>query len=166
MSNADIGQQIEELYGFNISTSSISIITDKINEDVLAWQNRPLEPCYVIVWFDAIVFKVRENSRVVNKAVYLAVGLKTDGKKEVLGLWIGKNESSAFWMSVLTDMKARGIEDILITVTDNLNGFTDTIHNIFPQATTQICVVHQIRNSSRYVVWKDKRAFLADTKLI
>ena len=166
MSNSDIEEQIRELYNFNISTSTISRITDKITEDVIAWRNRPLEATYLIVWMDGIVFKVRENSKVINKTIYIAVGLRTDGKKEVLGLWLGKNESSAFWMSVLTDIKARGTQDILITATDNLNGFTDTIKTIFPNSTTQICVVHQIRNSCRYVVWKDKKEFTRDMKQI
>ena len=166
MSNSDIEEQISEVYGFDVSTSTISRITDRISNDIVAWQNRPLEPVYLIVWMDGIVFKVRENSKVVNKTIYIAVGLRRDGKKEVLGLWLGKNESAAFWMSVLTDMKARGVEDILITATDNLNGFTDTIKNVFPQSKTQICVVHQIRNACRYVVWKDKKAFTRDMKLI
>ncbi len=163
---ADIEEQIAELYDFNISTSTISKITDKINGDIVAWQNRPLESLYLIVWMDGIVFKVRENSRIINKTIYLAVGLKTDGKKEVLGMWLGKNESSSFWMGVLTDMKARGVEDILITSTDNLNGFTQTIKSVFPQTGTQICVVHQIRNACKYVVWKDRRAFAKDMKKI
>ncbi len=166
MSNSDIEEQIREVYSFEVSTTTISRITDKITNDIVAWQNRPLEPVYLIVWMDGIVFKVRENSKVINKTIYIAVGLRRDGKKEVLGLWLGKNESAAFWMSVLTDMKARGVEDLLITATDNLNGFTDTIKNVFPLATTQICVVHQIRNASRYVVWKDKKAFAKDMKLI
>lgn len=166
MSNSDIEEQIRELYNFDISTSTISRITDRISEDIVAWQNRPLEPVYLIVWMDGIVFKVRENSKVVNKTVYIAVGLRRDGRKEILGLWLGKNESSAFWMSVLTDIKARGVEDILITATDNLNGFTNTIRTIFPESVTQICVVHQIRNACRYVVWKDKKAFTADMKHI
>jgi transposase-like protein len=166
MSNSDIEEQLHELYGFNVSTSTISMVTDKISGDILAWQNRPLESVYLIVWMDAVVFKVRENSRVVNKAIYLAVGLREDGKKEVLGMWLGKNESSAFWMSVLTDLKTRGVEDILITVTDNLNGFTDTIKNVFPLSETQICVVHQIRNSTKYVVWKEKKEFTSDMKHI
>ncbi|MDM1140063.1 IS256 family transposase, partial [Empedobacter sp. R132-2] len=119
-----------------------------------------------IVWMDGIVFKVREGSKVINKTIYIAVGLKRDGRKEVLGLWLGKNESSSFWMSVLTDMKARGTEDILITATDNLNGFTDTIRTVFPESKTQICVVHQIRNACKYVVWKDKKQFTADMKEI
>ena len=166
MSNSDIEEQIREVYDFEVSTSTISRITDKITNDIVAWQNRPLDPVYLIVWMDGIVFKVRENSKVINKTIYIAVGLRKDGKKEVLGLWLGKNESAAFWMSVLTDIRARGVEDLLITATDNLNGFTDTIKNVFPEATTQICVVHQIRNACRYVVWKDKKAFTKDMKLI
>lgn len=166
MSNSDIEEQIREVYDFDVSTSTISRITDKVSGDIIAWQNRPLEPVYLIVWMDGIVFKVRENSKVINKTIYIAVGLRRDGKKEVLGLWLGKNESAAFWMSVLTDIRARGTEDILITATDNLNGFTDTIKNVFPESKTQICVVHQIRNSCRYVVWKDKRAFTGDMKHI
>ncbi len=166
MSNSDIEAQLNELYGFNVSTSTISIVTDKITNDIIAWQNRPLESIYLVVWMDAIVFKVRENSRVVNKAIYLAVGLRKDGLKEVMGMWLGKNESAAFWMSVLTDIRARGVNDILITVTDNLNGFTDTIKSIFPKSDRQICVIHQIRNSAKYVVWKDKREFLKDMKHI
>lgn len=113
-----------------------------------------------------IVFKVREQGKVINKTVYLAVGLNKEGRKELLGIWLRKNESSSFWMGVLTDLKARGIEDMLVTVTDNLNGFTDTIKNVFPQSNTQICVVHQIRNSARYVVWKDKKAFTSNMKNI
>ena len=166
MSNQDIEEQIRELYDINVSTSTISRITDTIAEDIVAWRNRPLDPVYLIVWMDGISFKVRENSKVVNKTVYIAVGLKTNGMKEVLGLWLGKNESSAFWMSVLTDLKARGVEDILITATDNLNGFTDTIRASFPESVTQICVVHQIRNTCRYVVWKDKKEFTKDMKEI
>jgi transposase-like protein len=166
MSNSDIEEQIREVYGFDISPSTISRITDSISNDIVAWQNRPLDPVYLIVWMDGIVFKVRENSKVINKTIYIAVGLNKDGKKEVLGLWLGKNESAAFWMSVLTDLRARGVEDILITATDNLNGFTDTIRSVFPESKTQICIVHQIRNTSRYVVWKDKKAFTKDMKQI
>ena len=166
MSNSDIEEQLKELYDFNVSTSTISIVTDKVTNDIVAWQNRPLESTYLVVWMDAIVFKVRENSRVVKKAIYLAVGLRGDGFKDVLGMWLGKNESAAFWMSVLTDLRTRGVNDILITVTDNLNGFTDTIKNVFPDSDTQICVVHQIRNSTKYVVWKDKKDFTKDMKHI
>jgi putative transposase len=164
MSNSDIEEQIREVYDFDVSTSTISRITDRIASDIVAWQNRPLEPVYLIVWMDGIVFKVRENSKVINKTIYIAVGLRNDGLKEVLGLWLGKNESAAFWLSVLTDLKARGVGDILITATDNLHGFTEAIGNVFPESNRQICVVHQIRNSSKYVTWKDRKEFSADMR--
>ena len=164
MSLSDIQEQISDLYDFDISSSAISRITDRITGDIVAWQNRPLEPIYLIVWMDGIVFKVRENSKVINKTIYIAVGLKRDGKKEVLGLWLGKNESAAFWMGVLTDMKARGVEDLFITATDNLNGFTDAIKSVFPGSVTQICVVHQIRNACKYVSWKERKEFSRDMK--
>ncbi|MHA8065035.1 IS256 family transposase [Aquirufa sp. ROCK2-A2] len=166
MSVSDIEQEIKEIYQFELSTSAISRVTERIVEDSIAWQNRPLDAVYLVVWMDGIVFKVRENSKVVNKTVYLAIGLNRDGRKEVLGMWLGKNESSSFWMGVLTDLRARGVEDILITATDNLNGFTQTIRAVFPESQTQICVVHQIRNACRYVVWKDKKEFSRDMKHI
>jgi transposase-like protein len=166
MSVHDIEEQIREVYNFDISSSTISRITERVTADIIAWQNRVLDSTYLIVWMDGIVFKVRQDSKVINKTMYIAIGLRTDGLKEVLGLWLGKNESASFWMNVLTDMKARGVKDILITVTDNLNGFTDTIKTVFPKSTTQICVVHQIRNAAKYVVWKDKKEFAADMKNI
>ena len=166
MSVSDIGAQISELYNFDISTSAISRITERIAQDVTIWQNRPLESVYCIVWMDGIVFKVRENSKVIDKTIYLAIGLRTDGKKEVLGLWLGTNESASFWLSVLTDLKARGVEDILITATDNQKGFTEAIQSVFPLSTKQICIVHQIRNACRFVVWKDRKAFTTDMKRI
>jgi transposase-like protein len=166
MSAHDIEEQIREVYNFDISSSTISRITERVTADIIAWQNRVLDSTYLIVWMDGIVFKVRQDSKVINKTMYIAIGLRTDGLKEVLGLWLGKNESASFWMNVLTDMKARGVKDILITVTDNLNGFTDTIKTVFPKSTTQICVVHQIRNAAKYVVWKDKKEFAADMKNI
>ena len=166
MSVSDIEEQIREVYDFDVSTSTISRITSAVASEVIAWQNRPLDKLYLIVWMDGIVFKVREGSKVINKTIYLAIGLNIEGKKEILGMWLGKNESSSFWMSVLTDLKARGVEDILITVTDNLNGFTQTIRSVFPESQTQICVVHQIRNACKYVVWKDRKQFTADMKHI
>ena len=166
MSVSDIEQEIKEIYQFELSTSAISRVTERIVEDSIAWQNRPLDAVYLVVWMDGIVFKVRENSKVVNKTVYLAIGLNREGRKEVLGMWLGKNESSSFWMGVLTDLKARGVEDILITAPDNLNGFTQTIRAVFPVSQTQICVVHQIRNACRYVVWKDKKEFSRDMRQI
>lgn len=166
MSVSDIQEHVKDIYNFDVSSSTVSRITSRIAEDITAWQNRPLENAYLIVWMDGIVFKVRENSKVINKTVYIAVGLRIDGYKEVLGMWLGKNETSAYWLSVLTDLKSRGVQDILITATDNLNGFTSTIRSVFPESSTQICVVHQIRNSMRYVVWKDKKEFAKDLKEI
>ncbi len=166
MSVSDIEEQIRELYNIELSTSAISRITERVSQDITLWQNRPLESVYCIVWMDGIVFKVRESSRVIDKTIYIAIGLRTDGKKEVLGLWLGKNESAAFWLSVLTDLRSRGVQDILITATDNLKGFTDAIRSVFPESTKQICIVHQIRNACRYVVWKDRKAFTADMKEI
>ena len=166
LSVADIEEELYELYGYRLSTSAISVITNRVSQEVTEWQNRPLDSVYCVVWMDGIVFKVRTNGKVINRTVYLAVGLSKNGYKELLGMWLGENESSAFWQGVLTDLKARGVEDILITVTDNLNGFTQAIKNVFPMADTQICVVHQIRNSSRYVVWKDKKEFTSDMKHI
>lgn len=166
MSVSDIEDELRDIYKITFSTSFISIITNKVTQAASEWQNRTLERLYMVVWMDGIVFKVRESGKVINKTVYLCVGLNNRGYKEVLGMWIGKAVSSSFWMSVLTDLKARGVEDILITVTDNLNGFTETIRAVFPQSTTQICVVHQIRNSCRYVVWKDLKEFTSDMKEI
>ena len=166
MSVSDIESEMKEIYDISLSSSSISTITNKINQTAIEWQNRPLDSQYLIVWMDGIVFKVRDNGKVVNKTVYLCIGLNKLGHKEVLGMWVGASESSSFWMSVLTDLQARGVEDILITCTDNLNGFTDTIRTVFPNSTTQICVVHQIRNSCRYVVCKDRKEFTSDMKNI
>ncbi len=164
MSVSDIEQQVRDIYDFDISTSAISRITERVTQDAVIWQNRPMESVYCVVWMDGIVFKVRENSRVIDKTFYIAIGLRTDGKKEVLGIWLSKNESASFWMSVLTDLKARGVQDILITATDNLKGFTEVIGNVFAESTKQICIVHQIRNACRFVAWKARKAFAADMK--
>lgn len=164
MSVRDIELQIKDIYGYSISDATISNITAKVQSHITEWQNRPLSSVYFVVWMDGIVFKVRQNGKVINKTIYLAVGLNPEGFKEVLGMWLGESESASFWMSVLTDLRARGVEDMLITSTDNLKGFTEAITSIFPQSITQICVVHQIRNASRYVVWKDKKEFAADLK--
>ena len=163
---SDIEEQVRDLYGFDVSTSTISRITEAISNEVIAWQNRPLEEQYLVVWMDGIVFKVREGSKVINKTIYLAIGLNKEGFKEVLGMWLGKNESASFWMTVLTDLKARGVQDIFITATDNLNGFTETINAVFPESKTQICIVHQIRNACKYVSYKDRKDFTADMKHI
>ena len=166
MSVSDIEEQINDVYDIAVSSSTISRITDRIIQDVTRWQNRPLDPVYAVVWMDGIVFKVKEDSRIIDKTIYIAIGLNIEGRKEVLGMWLGKNESASFWLTVLTDLKVRGVKDILITATDNLKGFTDAIRNVFPQATKQICVVHQIRNSCKYVGWKERKPFSADMKEI
>ena len=165
MSVSDIEEKMREIYEIELSTSAISIITNKVTQAAQEWQP-PFDSVYLIVWMDGIVFKVRDNGKIINKTVYLCVRLKQNGLKEILGMWVGKSESSSFWMGVLTDLKARGVQDILITCTDNLKGFTDTIRTVFPQSSTQICVLHQIRNSCKYVVYKDKKEFTADMKNI
>lgn len=130
------------------------------------WQARPLEPVYFTCWMDGIQFKIRHNGKVVNKCIYLVIGLRNDGLKEILGMWINETESASFWLSVLTDLRARGVNDIMIACIDNLTGFTKAIAEIFPEAITQLCVVHQIRNSCEYVVWKERKEFSADLKQI
>jgi transposase-like protein len=164
MTTSDICQQVKEVYGVDVSAGTISNVTDRIHEHVKEWQNRPLEPVYFVVWMDGIVLKVKQGGKYINKCIYLVIGLRQDGLKEVLGMWMAETESASFWMSVLTDLKARGVEDILIACTDNLKGFTDAIKGVFPQCITQLCIVHQIRNSCKYVVWKDRKAFCTDLK--
>lgn len=166
MSTADIEEQIGEMYGVELSSTTVSNVTARMLETVKIWQNRPLDQVYFIVWMDGISFKVRQNGKVINKTIYLMIGLNNQGTKEVLGMWLHETESASFWMSVFTDIKARGVEDIFIVCSDNLTGLTDGITSIYPQAMTQICVVHQIRNSLKYVVWKDKKAFMADLKKV
>jgi transposase-like protein len=164
MTTSDISDQVKEVYGLDVSEGTISNVTNRITEHVKSWQNRPLEPVYFTVWMDGIVLKVKQNGKYINKCIYLVIGLKNDGLKEVLGMWMAETESASFWMSVLTDLKARGVEDILIACTDNLKGFTDAIKGVFPQTVTQLCIVHQIRNSCKYVVWKDRKEFCSDLK--
>jgi transposase-like protein len=166
MTTSDVRKQVEEIYGLEICDTTVSNITERIMESAREWQQRPLEPVYFAMWMDAIVIKMREDKKVINKAVHIAIGLKADGRKEVLGYWISQNESAAFWMTVLTELKARGVEDILIACTDNLKGFTQAIAAVFPQAVTQLCIVHQIRNSCRFVVYKDRQEFCKDLKLV
>lgn len=164
MTNADICEQVKDAYGVDVSEGTVTNVTNRIIEHVKEWQNRPLESVYFTVWMDGIVLKVKQNGKYINKCIYLVIGLRKDGLKEVLGMWMAETESASFWMSVLTDLKARGVEDILIACTDNLKGFTDAIKGVSPDTVTQLCVVHQIRNSCKYVVWKDRKAFCADLK--
>jgi transposase-like protein len=164
MTTSDITHQVEEVYGLDVSETTISNITNRILVMVKEWQQRPLESVYFAVWMDGIVVKIREDGKVVNKCVFIVIGLTNEGKKEVLGFWIDKNESASFWMTVLTDLKARGVEDILIACTDNLKGFTQAIKGVFPDAITQLCIVHQIRNSCKFVAWSNIREFCKDLK--
>lgn len=166
MTTSDVCNQVQDIYGLDISETTVSNITERIMESAREWQQRALEPVYFAVWMDGIVLKIREDGKVINKCVYIVIGLRPDGIKEVLGFWIQKTESASFWMTVLTDLKARGVEDILIACTDNLKGFTQAIKGVFPEAVTQLCIVHQIRNSCRFVVWKDRREFCKDLRKI
>jgi putative transposase len=164
MSTRDIEQQIKDIYGVTISSSSVSNITDQIIADVIAWQKRPLEDTYLIVWMDGISIKVRHEGKIINKSVYLIMGLNTSGKREVISMWINETESASFWMNVLNDLKTRGVKDILVACSDNLKGLTQAIKAVFPEAVTQLCIVHQIRNTMRYIGVKDKTSFLKDLR--
>jgi len=166
MTTRDIEATIKDIYGIEVSEGSISNITSSILEDIKEWQQRPLEPVYFVIWMDGIVMKVRQNGKVQGKTIYLMIGLNQDGKKQVLGMWISETESASFWLSVLTDIKARGVKDVLIACTDNLTGMRQAIRSAYPNTITQLCIVHQIRNSVKYVVWKDRKRFLADLKLV
>ena len=164
MSNRDIEDHLNNLYGINVSPSMISKITDKIIPEIREWQSRQLEDVYPIVFMDAIHYSVRKDGVVVKKAVYLAIGIDKEGRKEVLGFWIGENESSKYWLNILNELKNRGVQDILIMSVDNLKGFSEAIFSVFPKTEIQKCVVHQIRNSIRYISYKDVREFTSDLK--
>lgn len=166
LSTRDIEETIKDIYGINVSPSTISHITDSVIEDIKDWQSRPLDEQYCIVWADGLSVKIRHNGLVINKTVYLLIGLSIAGRKEILGMWIRERESASFWMSVFTDIKSRGVNDILISCTDNLKGIQAAIKAVFRNTTGQLCIVHQIRNSCKFVVWKDKKEFLQDLKCI
>ena len=166
LSTTDIQGQLKELYQVDVSSSLISSVTDAVIDEVKAWQARPLDALYPIVYLDCIVVKVRENRRIINKAVYLALGINIDGHKELLGMWMSENEGAKFWLAVLTDLKNRGLQDILIACVDGLTGFPDAIETVYPQTQVQLCIVHQIRNSLKYVSWKERKAIAADLKKI
>ena len=166
MTTRDISEQIKELYDFDISAETVSNITNRILPLVSEWQNRPLEKKYSFVFMDAIHYKVREDKHIVVKAAYVVIGVDLDGYKEVLGIWIGANESSKFWLSVLNDLKNRGVEDVLIFCVDGLNGFKEAIGATFPFAKIQRCIIHQIRSSMKYIPYKDRKPFIADLKTV
>lgn len=164
MTTTDIEEQVREIYGVSVSASTVSNITNKLLENIKLWQTRSLEKVYLIIWLDGIRLKIRHNSKIVDKTVYLVIGLNNQGYKEVLGMWINESESATFWLSVLSDLKGRGVEDVLIACTDNLCGFTKAIKAAFHQTLTQLCIVHQIRNSCKFVAWKERREFAADLR--
>jgi len=166
MSISDIKMQIQELYGAEISESLISRVTDNIMDEVRSWQHRPLEAIYAIVYFDALVVKVRQDKRIINKAVYVALGIDLTGRKDILGLWISENEGAKFWLNNFTEMKNRGLKDILIACSDNLTGMGEAIFAVYPETEHQLCIVHQIRNSLAYVSYKDRKKVAADLKLV
>lgn len=166
MTQRDIEEHIREIYGFTISDSQVSQITDKIMPEINDWQARPLDPVYPIVFLDAIHFHTRQDGVTVKKAVYNILGYNLEGRKEVLGMWIGENESSKFWLGVLNDLKRRGVRDILICCIDGLSGFSQAIEAVFPQSVVQRCVIHQIRSSTRYVSYKDIKPLMADLKRV
>lgn len=166
MSQRDIEGNLREIYGAEIPQSLISKITDKILPEVNEWQNRPLESIYPIVYFDGIVFKSRKDSQIVNKCVYTVLGIDMSGQKDVLGIWISENESASFYAGVCSDLKKRGVRDIFIACHDNLKGLGDAVNAIFPKTKQQLCIVHQIRNSTRFVPYKDRREVCADLKKI
>lgn len=166
MSTRDIEDHLRDIYGVDASASLISRITDKLMPAVTEWQSRPLDAIYPIVFLDGIVFKVRKDSRVINKCLYSVLGINLDGRKEILGMWLSDNESASFWTTVCNELKNRGVEDIFIACRDNLSGFSNAIETVFPKTEQQLCVIHQIRSSTKYVPYKDIKPVMSDLKRV
>lgn len=166
MTTGDIETHIRDIYGVEVSDTTVSRITDKILPVAKEWQQRPLENIYAVVFLDAIHYHVRSEGQVVKKAVYIAIGINLDGRKDVLGMWVGENESAKYWATILNSLRNRGVEDIFIACTDNLTGFSAAIEAVFPKTEIQNCIIHQIRNSTRYVSYKDLKALMADLKAV
>ena len=166
MSTREIARTLEDLYGAEVSPSLISKVTEAVMDEVIAWQARPLDSVYPIVYLDGLSVKIRHNKQVTNKTIHLALGLNTAGEKELLGLWIAENEGAKFWLAVLTELKNRGLQDILVACIDGLSGFPDAIATMYPKAKIQLCIVHMMRNSLNYVSWKDRKSVAADLKRI
>ena len=166
MSTRDITQAFDEWYGAEISPTLVSRVTNAVMEQVIDWQSRPLEAIYPIVYLDCIVVKIRQDKRVINKSIFLALGINLEGHKELLGLWIAENEGAKFWLGVLTELQQRGVEDILIACVDGLKGFPDAINTVYPKTQVQLCIVHMVRNSLKYVSWKDYKTLTGDLKRI
>lgn len=166
MTTRDIQAQLQDLYGVEVSHTLISNVTDAVLDEVKTWQSRSLDSIYPIVYLDAIVIKVKDNKQVVNKAIYLALGVNLEGHKELLGMWVSPNEGAKFWLNVLTELKNRGVQDILFACVDGLSGFVEAIETVYPRTTTQLCIVHVIRNSLRYVGYKERKTVIEDLKTI
>jgi putative transposase len=166
MSYGDIQSHLKDMYGVELSDGTLTAITDRIIPEIKEWQNRPLESVYPVIWLDAMHFKVRHEGMVKSKAVYSVLGVSMDGQKEVIGIYFGEQEGSTFWRQVLNDLKMRGIEDICIACIDNLKGFADVIEDVFPKTQVQLCLVHQMRNSMKYLNWKDLKPCVADLKKV
>ncbi|HID3697474.1 TPA: IS256 family transposase [Klebsiella pneumoniae] len=166
MTTREIVATFKELYDADVSAALISKVTDAVMEQGVEWQNRPLDSLYPIVYLDCIVIKVRQDSRVINKSVFLALGINTEGQKELLGMWLAENEGAKFWLNVLTELKNRGLNDILIACVDGLKGFPDAINAVYPETRIQLCIVHMVRNSLRFVSWKDYKAVTRDLKAV
>lgn len=166
MTVRDIADHVKSLYGIELSASSISNITDKVMDDAKDWYSRTLDSFYPVVFMDAIHFKVREEGHIITKAAYIALGINGEGYKDILGIWIGENEGAKFWLKVCNELKNRGVEDILIVCIDGLKGFPDAIHTVFPETRIQLCIIHQIRNTMKYISYKDQKAFMADLKKV
>lgn len=166
MTVRDITDHVMAMYGIELSAASVSNITDKVMEDAKDWYSRTLEKFYPIVFMDAIHYKVREEGRIVTKAAYIALGINGEGYKDILGIWIGENEGAKFWLKVCNELKNRGVEDILIVCIDGLRGFPDAIHTVFPETRIQLCIIHQIRNTLKYISYKDQKNFMYDLKKV
>jgi len=166
LSTREIAGTFKELYDADVSPTLISKITDAVIDQVIEWQSRPLDPIYPIVYLDCIVLKIRQDKQVINKAVYLALGVNLEGQKELLGMWLSENEGAKFWLGVLTELQNRGVKDILIACVDGLKGFPDAINTVYPYTHIQLCIVHMVRNSMKFVPWKDYKAIAADLKKI
>ncbi|MBP2157195.1 IS256 family transposase [Erwinia rhapontici] len=166
MTTREIVATFKEMYDADVSPTLISKVTDAVKEQVTEWQNRPLDALYPIVYLDCIVVKVRHGGSVINKAVFLALGINTEGQKELLGMWLAENEGAKFWLSVLTELKNRGLQDILIACVDGLKGFPDAINSVYPQTHIQLCIIHMVRNSLKYVSWKDYKAVTGGLKTV
>ena len=166
MTTREIVTTFKEMYGADVSATLISKVTDAVIEQVVEWQSRPLDAIYPIVYLDCIVVKIRQDKQVINKAIYLALGVNMEGHKELLGMWLAENEGAKFWLNVLTELQNRGVKDILIACVDGLKGFPDAINTAFPDTHIQLCIVHMVRNSRRYVPWKDYKAVTTDLKQI